>query len=442
MEFEWITNEALKIEGEIITHRRKLHQMAEVGFSLDKTLAYVRGELEKMGYNVLTCGRCGLICTITGTHPIDNELYGALGDKEAFLCQSHSTNLDEINVTEVTTNFNKNVKCVLLRADMDALPINEEASLEFKSANGNMHACGHDMHTAMLLGCAKILSQNKDKFSSTVKLMFQGAEETLEGAIDMIENGVLELPSVDFGAMLHVLTGTNLDTGAIIFANSGVSAPSSDFFKITITGKSAHGGMPEKSIDPTIPCAHIVLALESLISHETANSEGTLLTIGEIHAGKVPNVIPNEAIITGTMRAYSEESRDYLKIRIREIVEGYSRSHRASGTLEFTSGCPTLVNDTALIKTGMQALQSAFSTIKSKGVPFVISAEDFGSRSSASEDFAYISHKIPTVMVGLSAGKSSDGYKFPLHHPMVEFDENALLYGSIAYCVLGLGLDK
>ena len=443
MKYNWIISEAEKIEDKIISHRRALHKYAEVGFSLEKTKQYVFSELRKIGCEAEFVGKCGIACLIDGTKK--DDVMPSEDGVQAFLCSTTSTNIDETKVTEVTPNkkiFSKNQKNVLLRADMDALPIQEETSLSFKSTNGSMHACGHDMHTAMLLGCAEILSKNKDKFSGKIKLVFQGAEETLEGARDLIESGVLDSPSIDFGAMIHVLTGTNLDTGTAIFANSGISAPSSDFFKIKIDGKGAHGAMPHKSIDPAIPCAHIALALGSLISNEISSEEAALLTIGEIHSGVAPNVIANTATMTGTMRAYNEETRIFLKNRLRDIVQGYSKSHKATGQVEFTSGCPALVNDSNLIATGMKELINAYSSIKARGIPPVINAESFSSRSFASEDFAYFSHKIPTVMLGISAGSISEGYNHPLHHPQTDFNEDALFYGSVAYCVLGISLGE
>ena len=439
MKYNWIIDEIERIENRIISHRRILHEIAEVGSSLEKTLDYVKGELLKIGCEPIVVGKCGISCLIDGTakgDPFDEE-----NVTTSFLSFTTSTNIDEKNITKVTQKikkFPKNFKTVILRADMDALPIPEKTNLSFKSTNGNMHACGHDMHTAMLLGCAEALTKNKDKFSGKIKLVFQGGEEILEGALDMIENGVLCSPSVDFGVMVHVLTSTNLDTGTAIFANSGVSAPSSDFFKITIKGASAHGGMPTNGIDPSIPCAHIILALESLINREAANPGDGLITIGEIHSGAAPNVISECATIKGTLRSFDEKTRKILKKRLCEIVDMYSSAHKASGKVEFTSGCPVLKNDEVLIEKGMQALNEVYSYIGTKTRPSVLSADSFPSRSYASEDFSYFSQKIPTVMVGICAGKRDEGYIHPLHHPQAKFDEKALLYGAITYCTLGM----
>lgn len=443
MKYDWIIKETKRIEQKIISHRRILHQFAEVGTSLAKTKEYVISVLQGLGYEAQTVGKCGVVALIKGAY--ENGSFKEAHRAPAFLSFTASTNLDETNCNKVTQKekiFSKKGKNVILRADMDALPIEEETNLSFKSVNGHMHACGHDFHTSMLLGCAEILSRNKDKFNGNIKLIFQGAEETLQGAKDMIENGVLDSPPIDCGAMIHVLTGTNWDTGTAIFANHGVSAPSSDFFKITVKGKSTHGGMPEKGVDPSIPCAHIVLGLESLISHETEGNGGALLTIGEIHLGKAANVIAGEGIITGTMRAYKEDVRNLLKKRLVEIVEGYSKSHNAVGQVEFTSGCPTLLNDKELIETAEKELREAFSCIEQDFSAHVINAAEFSSRSYASEDFAYFSHEIPTVMLGICAGSINDGYTYPLHHPKTDFDEKSLFYGTIAYTTLGVAMSK
>ncbi|MBO5339041.1 MAG: amidohydrolase [Clostridia bacterium] len=407
MEYKWIINDAEKLEDEIVRIRQELHKIAEVGFSLENTCRFVRNELEAVGCKVELCGRQGLVCTIEG------QGKGDFSDK-----------------------------CVLLRADMDALPIKEETELEFKSENGNMHACGHDMHTAMLIGCAKILFSNRDKFSHKIKLIFQSAEETLEGAKDMIDNGVLESPTVNCGAMLHIISGTNLDTGALVFANSGVSAPSAEFFKVSILGKSAHGAMPQSAVNPIVPVSHIALAFDSLIAQEAKSSGNSLLTIGELHSGKAPNVISDRATITGTLRSFEEESKGYLKLRMKEIVELYSQAHRTKGTLEFTSSCPALTNDQSLISVGIKNIKDAYSIINHSKPLSVLRADELESKSFASEDFAYFSKKIPTVMVGISGGKMENGFTYPLHHPKTSFDEKALFYGTIVYCVLGISLAK
>ena len=225
----------------IIENRLFLHSHAEVGFDLKQTLAYVNQELTSMGYEPTPCGKAGLVALAGGKKP---------------------------------------GKVFLLRADMDALPIKEDADVDFTSKNDNMHACGHDMHTVMLLEAARILKAYEDEINGTVKLMFQPAEEILEGSHDMITNGVLENPAVDAGLMIHVMTGMPLTSGTAIVCDGGVSAPAADFFTINIQGKGCHGSMPWKGVDPINAAAHIVIALQELLAREIAPTEGTALTIG------------------------------------------------------------------------------------------------------------------------------------------------------------------
>lgn len=441
MDNYWVVEKANEIYPLVVRHRRYLHENAEAGFHLEKTYSYVFDELLKIGCSPKRCGKMGILATVEGERTI-----------EAFRPVSFSANIDGLENKRATEEIKKIEKtdsstkrCVLLRADMDALPICEETSLDFKAKNGCMHSCGHDMHTATLLGCAKILCENKDKLSGTVKLMFQPAEEALEGALDMINDGVLDEPRVDFGAMIHVITGTNSDTGTAIIANSGVSAPSADFFKLEVFGSGAHGAMPDKAVDPILIGSHIILALEELVTRESIGTKGTAITIGKISAGEVANVIPEKLTILGSMRTYSEEMRSRLKDRMREISELQARSFRGRAEIEFTSGAPTLKNDESVSKSALTCLKKVWSkleinTLNSTRPNVIVSDNSGASISMASEDFSYISHKIPTVMIGLCAGKADDGFSYPLHHPKAIFDEKALLFGTVAYTVLGLSL--
>lgn len=198
MNGEELLEEAKKFKGELIEKRRYLHKNAETGFNLPKTLEFVEQELIKMGYEPVHCGKAGLVATIKG---------------------------------------NKPGKTFLIRGDMDALPIKEETDLEFASQNGCMHACGHDMHTTMMLGAAKLLKQHQNEINGTIKLMFQPSEETFEGSNDMIENGVLDNPKVDAALMTHVMANSPFKPGSVIVSLPGVSAPAADYFEIKIQGK-------------------------------------------------------------------------------------------------------------------------------------------------------------------------------------------------------------
>ena len=378
--------EAKEIEDEIRQNQRYLHQNAEVGFELEKTTKYVKAKLEKMGCEVTHCGKNGLV-TLIGK-----------GDG----------------------------KVILLRADMDALPIEEEVELECACKNGNMHACGHDFHTAMLLGAARLLKKHENELNGTVKLMFQPAEEILSGAKNMIENGVLENPEPDCALMLHVMAGLPLKTGTIIVAN-GVSAPAADYFTINIQGKGCHGSTPQQGVDALTIGAHILIALQEINARELGVSDEATLTIGKMNGGTTGNVIADKAVLEGTLRAYDEEVRRHIKKRICEITEGIAHTFRGKGTADFGSGCPPLENDGTLSKEIEKYLADIL------GKEWVLNTEKIGGRtnkSGGSEDFSYISQEVPSVMLALAAGNSEEGYIYPQHHPKVRFDERVLAIGS------------
>lgn len=386
--------EAKYIEEIIINHRRFLHQNPETGFDISNTVDYVRSSLKEIGCVVKKCGKNGLE-TLIGKN--DNKVF-------------------------------------LLRADMDALPMEEETDLDFKSINGNMHACGHDMHTAMLLGAAQILKKYEDKIKGTVKLMFQPAEEILEGSKDMLHAGILEGPKVDAGLMIHVMVGVPIKAGTVIVSNAGNSAPSADYFEIIIQGKGSHGSSPHTGIDPINVAAHLVIALQEITTRELPMREQVILTVGQIAGGKAANVIPDKVCLKGSLRTFREETREYVKKRIVEISTSVSDTFRATSNVEFTSGCPPLKNDKDLVNKVDGILKELL------GKNQVYCAEDFVENNSGgngvtagSEDFAYISQEIPTVMIALAAGEPKDGHLYPIHHPKVTFDEGALVVGSAVY---------
>ena len=386
-----ILQEAKQLFPQIQTHRRHIHTLAETGFQLSETKAYVKSALEEMGYTVAECGKAGLVTTV--------------GEGE---------------------------KVFLLRADMDALPIPEESGLPFSAANGNMHACGHDMHTAMLLGAAQILKNHEDKLTGTVKLMFQPAEEVFEGAKDMIEAGILEDPRPDGAMMIHVAAGLPIPAGTVIVSAPGVSAPAADYFTIRVQGKGCHGSAPENGVDALTAGAHILIALQEIQARELSASDEAVITIGVFRGGTAENVIADSATLGGTIRTYDEKVRSYIKERIPQIAAGIASAFRASAQVEYGSGAPTLINDEILSKDVALYLKELL------GPYGALSAADLNSsgkpsRGGGSEDFAYISQEIPSLMVALAAGESEKGYPFPQHHPKVRFDENALSVGSAVF---------
>lgn len=386
---EEILSEAENIREELVSIRRALHEYAETGFDLKETKAFVMEQLVQMGYEPQECGKSGVVTTI---------------------------------------GENKSGKTFLLRADMDALPIKEESGETFACTSGNMHACGHDMHTAMLLGAAKLLKLHEKEIKGCIKLMFQPAEELLEGSKDMIENGVLANPNVDAGMMIHVLSGLSIKEGTVIVSVPGASAPSADYFTINIKGKGCHGSMPQEGIDALIVAVNIVIGLQELSAREMSISDKAIITIGQLKAGESPNVIPDETVIKGSMRTYDENLREYLQTRIKDISENIAKAYRAEASVSFDSGTPTLINDKNLSELAAKCL---------KEVATVISPEGKLS-GGGSEDFAYISQEIPTIMVAIAAGDKENGYEYPLHHPKVRFDENVLPIGSVVYAYMAM----
>ena len=388
---EQILQEASALQEEIRSHRLWLHTHAETGFDLTETKPYVKSTLTEMGYTVQECGKAGLVTTV-----------GKPGGK-----------------------------VILLRADMDALPIAEEADVDFACKNGRMHACGHDMHTAMLLGAAKILKAHESELGGTVKLMFQPAEEIFEGSKDMIASGVLENPRPDAALMIHVAAGMPLPAGTVVVSAPGVSAPAADYFTIRVHGKGCHGSAPQNGIDPLTAAAHILIALQEIHARELSASDEAVLTIGTFHAGEAGNVIPDTATMGGTIRTYDEKTRAYLKERMTAIAQSIAEAFRASAEVSFGSGCPTLVNDKDLSEkvTGylkdLLGANRAFTTAELNGGK--------PARGGGSEDFAYVSHEVPSLMLALAAGEPSKGYPYPQHHPKVKFDESVLSTGAAVF---------
>ncbi len=401
MRAEELKREAAELKSDIIAVRRHLHAHAETGFDLRDTLPYVRSELEKMGYEPKPCGRAGLVAL-------------AGGKREG--------------------------KTFLLRADMDALPIAEASGVEFASGNGNMHACGHDLHTAMLLGAAKLLKRHEDALCGRVKLMFQPAEEIFEGSSDMIRAGVLENPHVDAALMLHVMAGMPFEAGTVIVSEPGVSAPAADYFEIRVRGKGCHGSMPNMGIDPLTAAAHILIALQEIHARELAMNDRAALTVGSLHAGAAANAIPDEAVMGGSLRTFDETVRATVKQRMTDIATGIAKAFRAEAEVTFGSGCPSLLNDGAL---SADAYRYGKELLGEGGIYTVaqLAANASGggtSKSAGSEDFAFVSREVPSIMLALAAGQPEKGYVYPQHHPKVKFDENALDIGSAVYAYIAM----
>ena len=375
--------EAKTIRDRLVADRRWLHAHAETGFDLQETREYVRQRLTDMGYTPRDCGQCGLIADI-GT-----------GEKT-----------------------------FLLRADMDALPIREESGLDFAAGRGSMHACGHDLHTAMLLGAAQLLKNHESELHGRVRLMFQSAEELLAGAADMIAGGALK--GVDAAMMIHATVGP-LPVGTAIVCSPGVSAPGADFFTITVHGKSCHGSAPQNGVDPILAAAHLVIAIQSIQTRELGLEDQAVMTVGSVQGGTAANIIADTVTLQGSLRAMDERVRQKLKVRLVEISRGISDVLGAEAKVFFDSGCPCLKNDAKVSVSVTKSVKKMLGT--DRAFTTMELSPNGKPTAGGSEDFAYVSQQIPAVMVALAAG--DPGY--PLHHPKVRFDEDALPYGAAIY---------
>lgn len=391
-----ILQEAAAYQEQLVQTRRYLHSHPETGFDLKNTTEYVRKELIAMGYEPVMCGKSGII---------------ALAGKK------------------------KSGKVFLIRGDMDALPIKEESDVPFSSDNGKMHACGHDMHTTMMLGAARLLKSHEYEIEGTVKLMFQPAEEIFEGSDDMINAGVLNSPDVDAAMMIHVMAGLPIPACTVISCDGGVSAPAADYFYIDIQGKGCHGSMPNNGVDPVTIAAHIITGLSEINSRELGLSDDAVITIGTINAGNAANVIPDTAHMSGTIRTYDEETRSYIKQRVSDIASNIASAYRGSASVTYGSGCPCLLNNPDLATCSAKYLNELLgpSMTFTAAQLNAMSGGGKASKSTGSEDFAYVSQKVPSIMFALAAGTPQDGYCYPQHHPKVKFDEAILSEGSAVY---------
>lgn len=386
---EQLRNQARQIEAEMIQNRRAIHRNPEVGGILPETTAFVMEKLREYGYEPEELCESGVVAVISGDKP-------------------------------------GNV--MMLRADMDALPIAEETDLEFKSENGCMHACGHDIHTAMLLGAAKLLRENRDKIHGTVKLVFQPDEEGFGGAKKMLEAGVLNNPKVDAAMALHVSTGTK--TG-MIQCSKGVTLAGCIPFKVRVTGVGAHGAMPETGVDPINIAAHIYLSLQEILAREIASDENIVMTIGKFRAGERPNIIPGEAVMEGTIRSTNRELGDYAFRRIGEIASATAAAFRGSAEVTAESSVPPLENDADLMD------EMAGYICELHGEEYVY---DPGKPVMASEDFASYTYEVPCAYMTIGAGSKEESplYGRPMHNSKIIFNEEMMGYGAsaLAYCAL------
>lgn len=385
-----VLEEVKKIEQDIIKWRRDLHQIPELNLNLPKTSKYVQTQLEEMGIKFYT-----------------------LVNGSAIVALIEGENVERKNSD----------KTIALRADMDALPIQEETGLDFSSIHsGCMHACGHDAHTAMLLGAAKILNENKNKFSGKVKLLFQPGEEYPGGAKPMIDEGAMDNPKVDAIIGLHNgIINENIPAGSIAYRD-GCMMASMDRFLIKIIGKGCHGAYPQLGVDPIVVASEVVLGLQKIVSREINTNIPSILSVCKINGGFSQNIIPDIVELEGTVRATNPETRNFIAKRIEEIVKGITEAARATYEIEYDFKYPAVINDKNFNKI---FLNSAKKILKDENII------EMQSPVMGGEDMAFFLEKAPGTFFFLSNPKiHENGLIYSHHNSKFDLDESYFYLGS------------
>lgn len=380
-------NKCKEIQDELVKMRRDLHKIPELGLDLPLTHKYVTDKLKEWGIEYsLNDGDSGIIAYI---------------------------------------NKGKAGKVIALRADMDALPITEETGVDYASVhNGKMHACGHDAHTSMLLGTAKILNENKEKLNGEVRLIFQTGEEIAKGAPVMLKNNAMDGVDAVFGTHIGTILDRTIPAGTFIVCPGPVMA-SFDRFIVTIKGKGCHGSTPEKGVDPINIAAHVVLGLEGIIAREFNANDPVVITIGKIQGGAQYNIIPETVLIEGTTRAFNEDNRQKMAKRIGEVA--LHTAEAFGGTAEFVMdwGAPPVVNDKEMADF---AGKCAIEVLGGKDVITRVKAPNMGG-----EDFAFYLGKVPGAFMFLSSANPEKKTDYPHHCSVFNIDEDVLWKGSAIF---------
>lgn len=370
---------AIELKPKTIEDRRHIHQNPECGMVLPNTKEYVVNRLKKMNLEPKIVGDSGIVVLIKG---------------------------------------NKPGKTVLLRCDMDALPMEEVNDLPYRSKIKAAHTCGHDIHTATMISVAQILSENVDDLEGNVKIVFQPGEEAGEGARMLIDEGVLENPKVDLAIAMHVTVKHKPKT--ISYAIGGASS-SVNAFEIKIKGRGCHGSMPEQGIDPINTGMYIYQAFQSLISREVSATKRAVLTIGQFISGDAPNILPEEAIMTGTLRTYDPDVCEKALSKMKQVIHGAEVMFGADVEYrEFFTPFPCSYNDpeeTRKLVKYMEEIED-LNLVESEGM-------------SGSEDFGFITELVPSVYLEL--GAKVDGNEYVNHSPNVLFNEDCMPYGAAGF---------
>ncbi len=368
--------QAQELLPQLVQWRRHIHQHPELSFEEHHTQRYILNELTTMGLTPQSVGGTGVVVDI-GSGP----------------------------------------RTIAIRADIDALPLTEESDVAFVSRNpGVMHACGHDGHTAILLGVAKILADQHASLPGRIRLMFQPAEEKIPGGAQLlIADGVLD--GVDRVLGLHL--SSDIETGQA-GAVMGAQTANADRFTITIEGRGGHGSQPELAIDPVVIAAEIVLALQTIVSRNITPQNPAVLTVGTIQSGSNFNIIAPRATLTGTVRTFSPGDRRVIQQRMQTLTENIARAHMASAHIDYQEGYPSVENtplETEITHEVIRAVLGAGGLLPI--TPLM-----------AGEDFSYYQQTCPGTFLMLGCRNAAADAQFPHHHPQFTLDENALPLGT------------
>jgi amidohydrolase len=382
------------IQPEVVAIRRRIHRQPEVGLDLPKTQAIVLEELARLGLE----GRRG-----TGLSSVVAVIEGG-----------------------------RPGPTVLLRADMDALPLHEDTGLEFSSEiDGAMHACGHDTHVAMLLGAARLLLERQADLAGKVILMFQPGEEGMGGAKTMIEEGLLDAAgSTAPSGALAVHIGTRYPTGEI-HLRPGPQMAATDVIRIWVRGRGGHASAPHLALDPIAIAAEIVLALQAMVTRRIDVFDPAVVTIAQITAGTTNNIIPETVFMFGTIRSVSEETRAEVRAGVRRVAEGIAAAHGATAEVDLEAGYPVTINDPAFAAFVMETARLLIDADKVVQLPAPI---------MGAEDFSYVLQRVPGAMAFLGARPDGlDPATAPQNHSnVVVFDEPAMAVGVALYVAVAL----
>jgi len=368
--------EAEAMREELVRVRRDFHQHPELAFQEIRTASIVAQQLSDLGMEVQTgVGRTGVVGILEGAH---------------------------------------DGPTVLVRADMDALPIIEANKIDYISdTSGKMHACGHDGHTAIALGVAKLFAQQREKIAGRIKFVFQPAEEIAQGAEAMVGDGVLRDPVPDVVLGLHLWN--SMPVGKVGVADGPVMAGASDF-TIHLMGKGGHGASPHQAVDPVICAAHIATALQTIVSRNVDPLDTAVVSVTQIHAGTAHNVIPSEAMLNGTIRTFRSETRQMIEIRLRALVNGIAEAMGCTASIRSGDQTEPVVNDPDVAR----HVRESFLKMGVQEEAFVYE------RTMGAEDVGVLMKDIPGMYFFVGSGNSERGLDYPHHHPQFDFDESVL----------------